>query len=57
MAVVEAEGGVHPKLAARLDQKLFNNIESIGGDIMRHNLRKTSQRTWKDSNSNTMYLD
>ena len=57
MSVVDGEGGVHPKLATRLEKMVFQDVERIGGDILQHKRRKTSQRTWKDSSINTMYLD
>jgi hypothetical protein len=56
MAVVERPGGVNAKMAKVLE-KAFVKIESIGGDIGKHKRRRTSQRTWKDSNQNTMYLE
>ena len=55
MAVVERPGGVHPRMAGVLD-KVFSRVNKVGGDIGRHK-RRLSQRTWKDSNTNTMYLD
>ena len=56
MAVVEGQGGVHPKMAAILN-KAFMGVKKVGGDIRKHKRRRLNQRTWKDSNSNTMYLD
>jgi hypothetical protein len=56
MAVVEGQGGVHPKMAGILN-KVFTSVKKVGGDIGKHKRRRLSQRTWKDSNSNTMYLD
>jgi hypothetical protein len=56
IAVVEGQGGVHPKMAGILN-KVFMGIKKVGGDIRRHKRRCLNQRTWKDSNSNTMYLD
>ena len=56
MAVVEGQGGVHPKMAGAMN-KVFTGIIKVGGDIRRHKRRRLNQHTWKDSNSNTMYLD
>jgi hypothetical protein len=56
MEVVESPGGVHSKMAKVLDTA-FDKIVKIGGDIGAHKRRRTSQRTWKDSNGNTLYLD
>ncbi|KAF8219635.1 hypothetical protein L208DRAFT_1338812 [Tricholoma matsutake] len=56
MAVVEGQGGVHPKMAGILN-KAFMGVKKVGGDIGKHKRRCLNQRTWKDSNSNTMYLD
>ncbi|KAG6907485.1 hypothetical protein DXG01_008775 [Tephrocybe rancida] len=49
-------GGVHPKLAKVL-REAFKPVKKVGGDIGRHLNRRRSQRTWKDSNKNTLYLD
>jgi hypothetical protein len=56
MSVIKKPGGVHPKMAKGL-QKVFDKVEKVGGDIRAHKRRRTSLRTWKDSNENTMYLD
>ncbi|KAJ7927676.1 hypothetical protein B0H13DRAFT_1598446, partial [Mycena leptocephala] len=56
MSVIEKPGGVHPKMAKVLET-VFDKVERVGGDIGAHKRRKTSQRTWKDSNGNTLYLD
>jgi hypothetical protein len=56
MAVVEGQGGVHPKMAGVLN-KVFMGVKKVRGDIGKHKRRRLNQRTWKDSNSNTMYLD
>jgi hypothetical protein len=56
MAVVEQPGGIHPRMAGVLD-KVFSRVKKVGGDIGKHKRRRLSQRTWKDSNANTMYLD
>ena len=56
MEVVERPGGVHPRMAGVLD-KVFSHVKKVGGDIGKHKRRRLSQRTWKDSNANTMYLD
>lgn len=56
MAVAERQGGVHPKMAGVLD-KVFKGVKKVGGDIGKNKRRRICQRTWKDSNSNTMYLD
>ncbi|KAJ7694764.1 hypothetical protein B0H17DRAFT_931272, partial [Mycena rosella] len=56
MAVIEAPGGVHSKMAKVLE-KVFEKVERVGGDIGAHKRRRTSQRTWKDSNDNTLFLD
>jgi hypothetical protein len=55
MAVIERPGGVNAKMAKVLE-KTFVKIKSIGGDIGKHKRKHTSQRTWKDSNRNTMYI-
>jgi hypothetical protein len=56
MLDVAAEpGGVHSK-QARIFERIFNKVEKVGGDIFSYKRRKGSQRTWKDSNENTMYL-
>ncbi|KAF8231166.1 hypothetical protein L208DRAFT_1278523, partial [Tricholoma matsutake] len=49
-------GGVHPWMAGVLD-KVFSHVNKVGGDIGRHKRSRLSQCTWKDSNTNTMYLD
>ncbi|KAJ7572445.1 hypothetical protein C8J56DRAFT_1081956, partial [Mycena floridula] len=51
-----APGGVHPKMAKVLD-KVFTQIEKVGGDIGANKRRRTMPRTWKDSNANTLFLD
>jgi hypothetical protein len=58
MAVVEGQGGVHPKMAALAGilNKAFMGVKKVGGDIGKHKRRRLNQRTWKDSNSNTMYF-
>ena len=56
MAVVEGPGGVHPQMVGVLD-KVFSCVKKGGGDIRKHKKRRLSQCTWKDSNTNTMYLD
>ncbi|KAJ7213761.1 hypothetical protein C8J57DRAFT_1075224, partial [Mycena rebaudengoi] len=56
LAVAEAPGGMHPKMA-KVFEAAFGPVEKIGGDIGAHKRRRTSQRTWKDSSANTMYLD
>ena len=54
--MVERQGGVHPKMAGILD-KACGVVKKVGGDIGKHKRRRLSQRTWKDSNLNTMFLD
>ncbi|KAL0945116.1 hypothetical protein HGRIS_001434 [Hohenbuehelia grisea] len=49
-------GGVHPKMAKALN-RVFDGLDSVGGDISRHKRRRKAQRTWKDSNANTLYLE
>ncbi|KAJ7574254.1 hypothetical protein C8J56DRAFT_803234, partial [Mycena floridula] len=49
-------GGVHPKMAKILD-RVFTQVEQVGGDIRRDKHRRTMPRTWKDSTPNTQYLD
>ncbi|KAF8230758.1 hypothetical protein L208DRAFT_1107364, partial [Tricholoma matsutake] len=56
MAVVEQQGVIHPKMAGIFD-KAFRVVKKVGGNIGKHKRRQLSQRTWKDSNSNTMFLD
>ncbi|KAJ6557686.1 hypothetical protein B0H19DRAFT_946871, partial [Mycena capillaripes] len=56
MSVIEAPGGVHPKMAKILES-VFDKVEEVGGDIAAHKRRRTSQRTWKDSNGTTLFLD
>ena len=56
MAVVKRPGGVHLWMAGVLN-KVFGRVKKVGGDIGKHKRRRLSQRTWKDSNANTMYLD
>ena len=56
MELVEREGGVHHKMASILN-KVFEQVKKVGGDIGKHKRRCTSQCTWKDSNSNTMYMN
>jgi hypothetical protein len=56
MVVVEKPGGLHPKMAAIIDS-IFSRIENVGGNIGWHKRRRISQRTWKDSNGNMLYLD
>ncbi|KAJ6537912.1 hypothetical protein B0H19DRAFT_961929, partial [Mycena capillaripes] len=56
MSVAEHSGGVHPKMA-NIMESVFTKVEKVGGDIGAHKRRRTSQRTWKDSHSNTLYLD
>jgi hypothetical protein len=33
------------------------NLEKVGGDIGRAKCRRTRQRTWKDSNENTLFAN
>jgi hypothetical protein len=56
MGVIGGDRGIHPKMAGVL-KPIFTQIGQVGQDIGKHKRRRTSQRTWKDSNSNTMYLD
>jgi hypothetical protein len=56
ISVAEAPAGVHPKMANVLEN-IFGPLREVGGDIGKQKRRRTSQRTWKDSNSNTMFLD
>ncbi|KAF8235960.1 hypothetical protein L208DRAFT_1357932 [Tricholoma matsutake] len=56
MAVVERPGGVHSWMVGVLD-KVFSHVNKVGGNIGRHKRSRLSQRTWKDSNTNTLYLD
>ncbi|KAJ7237261.1 hypothetical protein C8J57DRAFT_1087702, partial [Mycena rebaudengoi] len=56
MEVIEALGGVHPKMAKVLDG-IFGPVQKVGGDIGAHKRRRTSQHTWQDSNRNTLFLD
>ena len=48
--------GVHSKMADVLEN-VFGPLREVGGDIGKQKRRRTSQRTWKDCNSNTMLLD
>jgi hypothetical protein len=56
LEVAGASGGVHQKMAQRLNT-VFDRVDSIGSDIGKYKRRRVSQRTWKDSNQNTLYLD
>jgi hypothetical protein len=56
LSIAEAPAGVHPKMADVLEN-VFKPLREVGGDIGRQKHRRTSQRTWKDSNGNTMFLD
>lgn len=38
------------------NDEMANVKETIGGDIRRHVRRRVGQRTWKDSNANTLFL-
>lgn len=49
-------GGVHSKLSEALEAVLIP-LEKFAGDIRQNKGRRTSQRTWKDNNRNTMYMD
>jgi hypothetical protein len=53
---IGAQGGVHQKLAARLEP-IFKDIERIADEIDRYNAKRKRLRTWKDSNAFTLYLD
>jgi hypothetical protein len=56
IAVADVPGGVHPRMSKALEAA-FVPLERLGNDIGYHKRRRTSQRTWKDTNSNTLYLD
>ncbi|KAF8230923.1 hypothetical protein L208DRAFT_1279551 [Tricholoma matsutake] len=56
MGVIEGDRGIHPKMVGIL-KPIFNQIGQVGQDIGNHKRRRMSQHTWKDSNSNTVYLD
>jgi hypothetical protein len=56
MELIDRKGGVHHKMASILD-KVFNSVKKVGGDIGEHKWWHMSQHTWKDSNSNTMYMN
>ena len=43
-------------MASILD-KVFNGVKKVGGDIGENKWWHMSQQTWKDSNSNTMYMN
>lgn len=48
MAVVEGQGGVHPKMAGILN-KAFMGVKKVGGDIGKHKRRlnnAVSNRLW-----------
>ncbi|KAF8240120.1 hypothetical protein L208DRAFT_1234331, partial [Tricholoma matsutake] len=56
MVVIAQPGGLHPKMADIVESVLAK-VEKVGADIRQHKQRQLSQRTWKDSNNSTMYLD
>jgi hypothetical protein len=56
LSVAAAPGGVHPKLGKPLSL-IFKHVAKMGNDIAKHKRRRVSLRTWKDSSSNTLYLD
>jgi hypothetical protein len=48
---------VFPIGRAQFWRTFFHRVHQVGDDIDRHKHRRISQRTWKDSNCNTRYLD
>ncbi|KAJ3964228.1 hypothetical protein EV361DRAFT_812418, partial [Lentinula raphanica] len=48
--------GVHPQLAHILKRTL-DDVKRVGGDMIKEKKRRTMPRTWKDSNSTTLYMD
>jgi hypothetical protein len=48
--------GLHPKMARQLNL-IWKPLEKVGGDIGRARRRRTKQKTWKDSNENTLFAD
>lgn len=58
MAVVEvgATHGMHPKLATRLLPAL-EEMDLLGRDVGEYKRKRLNQRTYTDTNKNTMYID
>ena len=41
---------------AKVLEKVFHSLETLGNDIGHHKHHRTSPRMWADSNGNTMFL-
>jgi len=52
----KAPNGVHHK-TSRIFERVFKKVEKVGGEIESYRQRRKRQRTWKDHNENTMYLN
>lgn len=48
--------GMHPKMADKV-VPFIKQAQRLGGDVGKHKRRRKSQRTYIDSNSNTIFLD
>ncbi|KAJ7678815.1 hypothetical protein B0H17DRAFT_944186, partial [Mycena rosella] len=56
MKLMDNPRGVHPKMAKILDDAC-GRMKKVGRDIAVDAGRRKNPRTWRDNNSNTMYLD
>ncbi|KAF5389057.1 hypothetical protein D9757_004922 [Collybiopsis confluens] len=56
LGIIKQSQGVHPKLGKIL-KRAFDELNKTGKDITKEKRRRTTPRTWKDSNSVTLFMD
>ncbi|KAF5346609.1 hypothetical protein D9757_014284 [Collybiopsis confluens] len=56
LGIIKQSQGVHPKLGKIL-KRAFDKLNKTGKDITKEKRRRTTPRTWKDSNSVTLFMD
>ncbi|KAF5361322.1 hypothetical protein D9757_015171 [Collybiopsis confluens] len=56
LGIIKQSQGVHPKLGKIL-KRAFDERNKTGKDITKEKRRRTTPRTWKDSNSVTLFMD